>query len=536
MGIKGDAQRMKINSCLLIVLTGLLNVSALACKTGHLSLPDVLSRSEMQDPQKKQTGMTEKDTLIYYRNHVVQKKETLYGLSKQFNVTINELLLINPVLKEGLKKGQIIKIPVKDPRQFANVSSGTLVIQSTVKSEPVRKEEEIPAEVIADRRCDNYTYRGDVVRVAMMLPFYLEETGIISTEDSLAPPEPDTFMAFKFIQFYEGARIALDSLTRTGLNVRLYVYDVAEDVSVVKKIMDGQDFDKMNLIIGPVFKGPFEIAADFARKHHIPIVNPFSRRNDVILDNPWVFKVQPSFYGQMNRMVDYFTTAYPDANFILVLHNRIQDQDTLAFLKENILSRFYRELPAGAGASDSLVAGRRVAEWLYYQEGVSGLKTKLSSDRDNVLLCVSTQRAFVASVMSNLQGLAASYKIIMTGMPEWMDYEMDLDHAMKLNLHLFSPEFVDYSDQQVKQFIIRYRFHYEGEPVPEKHAYEGYDITFYFLRALMEFGTDFTRCLPYMSYQGLQLDFDFHQQGDGGWENENLNIFRFDNYRLMKVK
>lgn len=527
---------MKILICLLVLFSGMLNGNAFAEKSRHRTLPDLLFSAEQQEPQKKRTGTIEKDTLIHYRNHVVEKKETLYGLSKQFSVTIDELLLINPILREGLKKGQIIKIPVKDPRQFANVSSGTLVIQSKVKVEPVIEEKEITAEVITDRRCDKYSYGGEYFRVAMMLPLYLDETGSINAFDSLNLPEPSDYRAFKFIQFYEGARIALDSLIRMGLNVRFYAYDVCENVTVVKKIIDGPDFDKMNLIIGPIFKGPFEIVADFARTHHIPIVNPFSRRNDVIQDNPYVYKVQPSFYGQMNQLADYLTINYPDANFILVIHNQIQDQDTLAFLRDNIMARLYRGLPPGAHADDSLAAGSRVMEWLYYQEGVSGLKTKLSPDKDNILMCVSTNRAFVASVMSNIHGLAAGYKIIMTGMPEWMEYEMDLDHAMKLNLHLFSPDFVDYADQKVKEFIIRYRYQYEGEPTPEKHAFEGYDITLYFLRALMEFGPDFTRCLHYMSYHGLQLDFDFHQQGDGGWENENLNIFRFDNYRLLRVK
>ncbi len=521
---------------MLVLLTGLLSGTAMAHQSNQPDLTATEYGCAIQEPLKKTAVTIEKDTLIHYRNHLVQKKETLYGLSKQYNVTINELLLINPVLKDGLKKGQTIKIPVKDPRQFASVSSGTLVIQSRVKDEPVIAEKEIPAEVINDRRCDNYTYKGEYFRVAMLLPLFLEESGTIVTDDTLSAVEPSAFRAFKFIQFYEGARIALDSLMQTGLNVKLYIYDVAEDVTDVRKIIEGEDFGKMNLIIGPVFKVPFEIAADFAGKHHIPIVNPFSKRSDVIFDNPWVFKVQPSFYGQLSTMVDYLATTYPDANYFLVMHNKTRDQDTLAFLKENLLARMYRELQPDAGATDSLAAARRVTEWLYYQDGISGLREKLSTQNDNILLCVSTQRAFVASVMSNLYGLASDYKITMIGMPQWMDYEMDIDYAMKLKLHLFSPEFVDYTDPKVKQFIIRYRYQYEGEPVPEKHAYEGYDITYYFLRALMQFGPEFTRCLRYLSYEGLQLDFDFYQQGDGGWENEYMNIFRFDNYKLVKVK
>ncbi|HEY4627817.1 MAG TPA: LysM peptidoglycan-binding domain-containing protein, partial [Flavobacterium sp.] len=44
--------------------------------------------------------------------HEVLTKETLYGIAKQHNITIEDLYKINPNLeKEGLKKGQIIKIP-----------------------------------------------------------------------------------------------------------------------------------------------------------------------------------------------------------------------------------------------------------------------------------------------------------------------------------------------------------------------------------------------------------------------------------------
>jgi len=45
-------------------------------------------------------------------SHEVLPKETLYGIAKQHNITIEDLYKINPNLeKEGLKKGQVIKIP-----------------------------------------------------------------------------------------------------------------------------------------------------------------------------------------------------------------------------------------------------------------------------------------------------------------------------------------------------------------------------------------------------------------------------------------
>ncbi|MBP6978001.1 MAG: LysM peptidoglycan-binding domain-containing protein [Bacteroidales bacterium] len=526
---------MKTKLLIIILLLEFLVIAALAQDKG-LSTTTPGSGTGSQKVVQVQGDLIEKDTLVYYRNHVVKKKETLYGLSKQFNVSIDELFLLNPQLRNGLKNGQTIKIPVKDPKQFANAWSGTLMIKSKAKKEPAKVEEEIPEEIpITDRRCERYVYNGEYFHVALMLPLYLEETSIIEVDDTLASTRQPSYKAFRFIQFYEGARIALDSLVKSGMNVKLYVYDVAEDIESVKRIIASQDFSKMNLIIGPVFKGPFEIVADLARKEKIPIINPFSRRNDVILDNPWVFKVQPSFFGQLNNMVEYLTTTYPEANYVIIHQTQTMDLDTLAFLKDRLLAKISGDLPSWADREDSLSAMRRVTDLYYYLEGVDGLTNKLSSESENILICVSTQRVFVANILSHLQGVASTYRILLTGMPEWRNYELDLDYAMKLNLHLFTSDFVDFSDKQVKQYIIQFRYRYENEPSVDGHGYEGFDIVYYFLGALRKFGADFTVCLPFMSFDGLQLGFDFHQQGDGGFENEYVHVFKFEDYRLVRI-
>lgn len=47
-------------------------------------------------------------------NHIVEPKETIYGLSKKYNVSVEEIKSNNQeLLKEGLKIGQVIRIPSK---------------------------------------------------------------------------------------------------------------------------------------------------------------------------------------------------------------------------------------------------------------------------------------------------------------------------------------------------------------------------------------------------------------------------------------
>ncbi len=63
-------------------------------------------------PANKETRSTPTDIESFVW-HTVQPKETIYGLCKQYNCTEEELLELNPELKDGLKEGAKIKCPIK---------------------------------------------------------------------------------------------------------------------------------------------------------------------------------------------------------------------------------------------------------------------------------------------------------------------------------------------------------------------------------------------------------------------------------------
>ena len=49
------------------------------------------------------------------RKHNVVSQETVYGISKQYGVSIEKLQRLNPDLKDGLKEGMILIIPDANP-------------------------------------------------------------------------------------------------------------------------------------------------------------------------------------------------------------------------------------------------------------------------------------------------------------------------------------------------------------------------------------------------------------------------------------
>lgn len=71
--------------------------------TGNMKAQEVIKRS---------TDITKIGGKEYYM-HLVKTGQTLYGISKAYNVTIEELEMLNPEVKNGLKAGHILGIPVR---------------------------------------------------------------------------------------------------------------------------------------------------------------------------------------------------------------------------------------------------------------------------------------------------------------------------------------------------------------------------------------------------------------------------------------
>lgn len=71
-----------------------------------------------------------------YYQYVVQPKETIYGLSKRFHVTQEELLGMNPFLSEGLKIGHVLTIPVRVEAPAANTTPAASTAPAATTTSP----------------------------------------------------------------------------------------------------------------------------------------------------------------------------------------------------------------------------------------------------------------------------------------------------------------------------------------------------------------------------------------------------------------
>ncbi|MCF8298562.1 MAG: LysM peptidoglycan-binding domain-containing protein [Saprospiraceae bacterium] len=451
------------------------------------------------------------DSIIY---HTIKRKETFYSLTKLYNVSHSDLIKWNPELSDGLKKDQVIKIHIKSAKK-PEIEK----IEEEVVNKETKAEENI--KIISD--CKNSRKKSSY-NVAILLPLYLYEIDDINVETEMDIPKPSEFRSFNYIQFYEGIIIAVDSLKKLGLSVKLYVYDTKKDSTQTSKIIQKPIFKEMDLIIGPLYTKNFKIVADFAQDNKIKIINPFSSKIDLSKSYSHVIKIMPTLKSTYNQISEFIIDSFPGST-VLVVHNG-NPKDSI-FL-DNVTTIFNENFKENQKINFKIIN--------YKDGGFASLQSNFSKTENNIIITLINNETFISSYLTALNKIRDNYKLIIFGSEEWTEFRVvEIDHLNNLNLHVYDNFFVDYQDEDVKNFVRRFREKYETEP--NSLAFQGYDIGFYFLTALMKYGVDFENCFSEIKVKTLQNDYDFRQlSGDCCFQNQYINIYRFKDYKAVNMR
>jgi LysM repeat protein/ABC-type branched-subunit amino acid transport system substrate-binding protein len=463
--------------------------------------------------RKQTAGETQfksvQDTIISYTYHRVRRGETLFGIGREYGIGVDDILENNPHVIDGLQPRQVLKIPVYE-----------IIIRRVVRElaplEPVEvPTDTVPAIVHLD--CHPLPDPGKAYNIALMVPFFLDPKPIPTDSETLGmSAEANPYQSYEFMQFYYGAMLAIDSLSEAGLNAKVFVYDVDHSPESIMKVLEEPNLPDMDLIIGPLFANSFDQVARFAREHQIRIINPLSPRSEFLLNNPYAIKAQPSAKDQVNLIASYIKDNFAGHNIIVVRQFSFSETASLEIFKRKF-------------------AEYGINEVIYIRDSLEGVRRYLDSSRENVVVGLSTDNVFIMDLVRKLNDIRSDYQITCFGMQEWEDFALDTDHIVNLRLHLPAYSFIDYDAEPVKQFIRSFRAKYNTEPLPNKFAFSAFDVTWYFVNAMMKFGEAFDECLPSHHYRGLQLPFAYEPQGRHGMENKGLTMYRLHNFSKVEV-
>jgi LysM repeat protein/ABC-type branched-subunit amino acid transport system substrate-binding protein len=442
---------------------------------------------------------------------VVKTGETLYSIGKANNVSVDDLIDLNPQLSGGLKAGMILRL---------RKSTGKSENKTVIKDSQISKTSDT---VHGD--CYKAANLKTTYKVALILPLLLEDASTV-----LEAPEqkdPSEFETFNYFQFYAGFMLAADSLEKYGLQARIQVYDgdKLSDTLTIKQTLRKPGMDKMDLIVGPMYANSFSVAARFAKKNEIGIINPLSRRENIVDGNPFVLKTQVSGAGIATKLSSFIISKYPTANIIAVRNDtkeyKAMINDFTSQIKTSLTSHSFKG---------------NLQEVTYSTEKIAGVAKKLKPNVKNIIIFFSNSKTNVPNFISLLNPLSKSNDIMLVGMDGWEEFELEAEFLVNLNFHQVTSSYIDYESEAVKQFITRFRNKYGAVPLSTKHAFLGYDIGWHFLTSLMWYGDKYISCLPDYKGTGLQFNFELSATKSGdGLQNQGVNIVKLQDYKMIKV-
>lgn len=475
---------------------------------------------EIKIPEKKST---DKAVIVVVNEKVIKTEsspdqiivkpgETLYSIGKAYNVSVDDLIELNPQLSDGLKAGMVLKL-----RKTNEKGETKPVIKNGHTSKTI---DTVPGD------CYNADNLKTTCKVALILPFLLEDAATVL--DAPEQKDPSEFENFNYFQFYAGFMLAADSLEKFGLQARIQVLDGdrLNDTLTIKQTLRKPGLDKMDLIVGPMYANSFSVAARFAEKNQIGIINPLSRRENIVDGNPFVLKAQVSGAGIATKLSSFIISRYPNANIITV-RNDTKELKTL-------INEFSVQIKTSLSSHSFKGVLQEVS---YSKDIMAGIARKLKPNVKNIIIFFSNNKQNVPNFVSLLNPLSKSNDIILMGMDGWDELGLETEFLVNLNYHQVASNYIDYESEAVQRFIAQFRKKYGAVPLSVKHAFLGYDIGWYFLTSFMQYGDKYITCLPDYKGTGMQYNFNFviSKPGDG-MQNQAINIVKLQDYKMIKVE
>lgn len=95
-----------------------------------------------------------------------------------------------------------------------------------------------------------------------------------------------------YLEFYQGFLLGLDSVkTKSGYSMNVCLYNTARDAEKIREITESDAFRNTDLIIGPVYEEGLYPVIRFAEEHNVPVVSPLA--NITGMNSDVLFQMAP---------------------------------------------------------------------------------------------------------------------------------------------------------------------------------------------------------------------------------------------------
>lgn len=426
--------------------------------------------------------------------HKIKRKETIYSISRQYNISEAELITANPELKgeDKLNKGSFLCIPYASQETAGNVR------ETPTNNELFNKIQKTPQQ-----------YK--TIKAALILPF-------------LNAPQSEVS---RMVEYYEGFLMAIDSLKKDGVSINLYTYDAGPENSSLNSILSKSEMKDIDIIFGPLYPQQIKPLADFAEKHNTRLVIPFTSKDNSVFRNPSIYQINTPQSYLYSEVYDHFLRQFTNANVIFI-EGSVGTKDKVDFIK---------------GLKDELRSKAIPIHSLKEDATEESMKALLRTDKENIFIPTSGSNITLIKILPQLTLLVRDNpesRIHLFGYPEWQTYTTDhLGAFFELDTYFYSSFYTNNLLPSAVHFTKSYRKWY-GKDMEERYpkfGMLGFDTGYFFLKGLALYGSGLENSQQKMNLVPIQTGFKFQRVNNwGGFINKKVFFVHFTkNFELVKL-
>ena len=484
--------------------------------------------------------------------HTVVSGETLYSISKKYQVSEEELKAINPELKFAFRSGSVIRIPVHATKEAPENIHAEMIFETNKtkgKGAGFETNGNIPENCFPENRIGS---SGKTV-IALFLPLFLEaneqlnkdfmteKMDVVDIEQPIGQLTTDTIIenekpvrllkqfhgnSENFLQFYEGVLLAVDSMQKAGMNMVLNVFDTKDNPETVRKIKNSQSFSETDLIIGPVYENVQKEVTQISIQYQIPMISPFTPKSEILDSNPWFFQINPTRGYLAEATAELIANKYSNSNFIVVRTSSYPGAQ-----ENQLVELIRRKLSRQANPGDG-----KFTEYDFRKGRSHGLREILVPDKENVVFIPSSDEGELSVAISNINNLAVDIPITLIGAGNYQQRypSIEIAHFHNLQMKYINPYWIDYKKPETIGYIDKFIDNFGTEP--NSFGVQGFDAAWYFLNVLHIYGKDFESCLPFLNVNLVQGNYYFKRVSQsGGYMNHGASVVSYTkNYEVER--
>lgn len=483
--------------------------------------------------------------------HLVEPKETKFGIAKKYGLTVEELENLNPEIKENLEIGQNLRLskntpaavkasiaatPAKQDIQYmdyqvqpketlysltksSGLSQEQLLAMNPQLSEGVKIGMTIKMPSTSKfNQINPNKEQVDIVKslnkqegkeLVLMLPFHMDKIESDSTNTIQVRLKKDKFLNMT-LDFYAGALIAIDSAKTMGLPLTVKILDSEEskNSSAVASLIAKNDFSKTDAVIGPFFQNHVETTAALLEKYNTPVISPLSNERGKPYSN--LFQAMPNSLDVKRKMFDFMMAK--EGNIIAVIDPK--KGSSKQYITENYPSVKIAEI------SDKGVPT------------LENVKSLMDKSKLNYVILESEKTGMVLSTCNILVTTSSEYQVQLVTLEknETLDFE-EIPLSKLTRLKLLYPS-VSRDNEAPGAEIFAKVFKKKNNIFPNRFATRGFDVTFDVILRLFQDG-GYKESVNEKASEQIESKFNYANI-DGGYYNKGVYLLYYDQDLTLK--